>query len=899
MKSNEKKQLRSVAKLSMAFFTDISNRLVASQAIALWPVRCMLFLIILLTLSGCPATRKDHSESVQTPQQKEPSGPDRAASSPAEEKGQPTGQDSAKTSGSQPDARSETQQTSSLPPSQETPEQILQAMVQTYKKAQSYGDQGRIVMRGTFNGQPFENRTNYLTAFERPNKLRLIAGEAALICDGKDMWGFVNFLPGQVLKTSAPDQFTLETLFRDTVLANALMQGPGQVYSLVPPPLVLLLADDPLKTFLYRSKSPELIPPGTIGNFNCDRIRLARSDGDVILWIDRNSRLLVRVDFPVESIRRSLDGGQLQSLAIYADFTSAILDADIDPAAFQFQVPPDSRITAELHPHGYDYLGTQPKEFQFQDADGKPVTLQTFAGKPAVLEFWSKNHPYSQIVLRMIQAVHDQFKDRVAFFAVSIDAVTDTLDSRAVSNQELLNLLQSWNVSIPLLRDPQNDAEKCFDVYFRRDAATVPCLVILNSEGVVQAYHLGSAPDLIDRLGSTLEKLLSGVNLVEEEKSGFEKMKNELARLVAESAKHGLFAFPVEEITAAGTAKAAGASQPNHLRLTQRFRCTAVKAPGNLLVVETANQEPTVYVVEDGNTATELSWNGQIKSQHPLKPTPPDKIDFLRTVVNAQGARFFAAWSLGSQRIYFFDQSFSAISQYPGADSPPHDGVADVHMVDLQGDGTIEAVVGFLGLVGVHAVGLDGQRIWANRTAAAAFRIGILEPDANQHRSILATNTTRGSAVQIGYDGQRLKEIIVPGRTIAWLATADLNGDGRYELCGLDPKDYGQVEAFGFNSDGEELWSYKLPRGMSEYPVEQVAHGRLLPNQDAQQWLIVGADGSLHILDINGQPIDQFNVGELITGVAVTQFSGKPALIVATPQAVLAWSVDAYQPQTP
>ncbi|MGQ9563629.1 MAG: redoxin domain-containing protein [Thermogutta sp.] len=858
----------------------------------------LMLIAALITLSGCPAARKHSSElSGQSPQ-KESSEPSATSGLSPKEGEKSARQDYGQSAASQPSGTAESPQPS-IPPSQETPEQILAAMVETYKKARSYGDQGRIVMRGTFNAQPFENRSYYLTAFERPNKLRLIAGEGGLICNGNDLWGFVNFLPGQVLKTSAPDQFTLETLFRDTVLANALMQGPGQVYSLVPPPLVLLLADDPLKTFSYRAKPPELLPPGTMGNFTCDRIRLARADGDVILWIDRSSRLLVRVDFPVESIRRSLDGGQLQSLAIYADFTNAVLDADIDPAAFQFQAPPDSRITEELHPHGYDYLGTQPQDFQFQDVDGKLITRETLAGKPVVLEFWSKNHPYSQVVLKMIQVVHDQFKDRATFYAISIDAVTDTLDSRAVANQELMDLLQSWNVTIPLLRDPQNDAEKCFDIYFRREGATVPCLVILNSEGVVQAYHLGSSPDLIDRLGSTLEKLLSGVNLVEEEKAGFEKMKNELARLVAESAKHGLFAFPVEEITAAGTTEAAKASPPKQLRLAQLFHCPTVKSPGNLTIIEVPNRDPIICVVENGNTATELSWDGQIKSQHPLKPTPPDKIDFLRTVVDAQGRRFFAAWSLGSQKVYFFDQSFAPLTQYPGENSPPHDGVADVHLVDLQGDGTIEAVVGFLGLVGVQAITLDGQRLWANRTAAAAFRIGILGPDVNQHRSVLATNTTRGSAVQISHDGQRLKEIIVPGRTIAWLAVADLNGDGRCELCGLDPKDYGQVEAFGFDFDGQELWSYKLPKGMSEYPVEQVTFGRLLPNQNTQQWLIVGADGSIHILDYNGQPIDQFNVGELITGVAVSQFAGKPALLVATPQAVVAWSVEAYQPQTP
>ena len=854
----------------------------------------LVFIAFLLTLCGCPAKSRESAGPSQAADQKEPLGTVKAGDSPTTEKGQPVQQATGDRAVSQPTGGVGSQQ-AAPPLSTETAEEILQKMVEAYGKARSYGDQGRIVMRGVYNGQPFENRTNYLTAFERPNKLRLIAGEGVLICDGKDLWGFVNFLPGQVLKTNAPDKFTLKTLFTDTVLANALMQGPGQVYSLVPPPLVLLLADDPLKTFLYRAKPPEVIPPGTLGNSTCDRIRLARLDGDIILWIDRSTRLLVRVDFPTESIRRSLDGGQLQNLAIYAEFPNAVLDADIDPAAFQFQAPPQSRITEELHPHGYDFLGTRPKDFQFVDVDGNPVTLQSLANKPVILEFWSKNHPYSQIVLRMIQAVYEQFKERAAFYAVSIDPPIDTLDSRAVSNQELLNLLQSWSVSIPLLRDPQNDAEKCFDVYIRREAATIPCLVILNAEGVIQAYHLGSAPDLVDRLGATLEKLLSGVNLAEEEKSGFQKMREELARLVAESEKHGLFTFPVEEITAAGTAQAAEATQPQHLRLTPLFQCTAVKSPGNVMIVETSDQESAIYVVEDGQMATELTWEGQVKVQHPLNPIPPDKINFLRTGVDGQGNRFFVAWSLGSQRVYFFDKNFAAFSRYPADDSPPHDGVADVHLVDLQGDGTIEAVAGFLGLVGVHAFTLDGKRIWSNRTASAAFRVGIMEPNPAKQRNILATNTTRGSAVEIAHDGQRLREIIVPGRTIAWLVCADLDGDGRSELCGLDPKDFGQVEAFAFNEEGEELWSYKLPKGMTEYPVEQITHGRLLPNQDTQQWVFVGADGSLHIVDINGQLVDQFNVGELITGVAVARFSGKPALIVATPQRVLAWSVEANE----
>lgn len=777
-----------------------------------------------------------------------------------------------------------------IPATTKSAQEILEEMAKAYRSAKTYGDQGRIVMRGTFNGQPFETRMNYVTAFERPNKLRLIAGDGVMICDGKDLWGFVNFLPGQVLKRPAPESFDLKTLFADTVLANALMQGPGQLYSLIPPPLVLLLAEDPLKTLLYRTTGQEVISPGTTGPFTCDRVRLRRGDGDVILWIDRETRALVRVDLPPERVRQSLGQQGLQNLAIYADFVNPVLDGAIDPEAFSFVVPAEARLTEELHPHGYDYLGTKPADFQFEDVQGQPINLQTLAGKPAVLEFWSKNHPNSEAVLKAIQAVSEQFGDRVAFFAVSVDHVVDALDSPAVKNEELQNLLKSWQITLPLVRDPRNDAERVFGAAFRRNLVTVPCLVILNAQGVIQAYHLGMTMDLVDRLGGTLEKLLSGVNLVEEERAGFEKMKNELAKLVDEANRYGLFTFPLDEITATGTVEAAPASQPQHLKLTEVFRCTLLKSPGNLLIAPSPEGVDRILCVEEGNTATEIGWDGVVKSRWPLKPQPPDKIDFLRTALRKNGQRLFVGWSFGAQQLSVYDENFELLLRYPPDGSLPHEGMADVHFADLNGDGEQEAVIGFLGVVGVQAISLEGKRLWSNRTAAVAFRIGVLP--SKDHPSFVVTNTARGSAVHVAHDGQRLGEIIVPGRTIAWLAAADLDGDGTAELCGLDPRDFAQTEAFGFNLAGEELWSYALPKGMAQYPVEQITVGAILPGQ-ARQWILVGADGSLHILDKAGQLVDRFNVGELVTGVAVARQNNTPVLLVATPKQVIAWKVEA------
>ena len=852
----------------------------------------LLFLILgVVLLAGCTAqTSKPEAEQKTTQSADSSFHASEKISAPPSSPAGATGSGAPAHSGSAAQVASSANKPEVIPPSKQSAREILEEMVKVYRSVSSYGDQGRIVIRGTYNGQPVESRVNYVTAFERPNKLRLIAGDGVIICDGKDFWGYVAFLPGQVLKVPAPERFDLKTLFADTILANALMQGPGQLYSLLPPPLVLLVAEDPLKTLLYRSEEQDVIPPGTIGTFTCDRVRIRRKDGDVILWIDRKTRLLVRVDLPAEGLRQSFDAGRFQNLAIYEEFIDPVVNNPINPDAFVFSVPSDARIVSELHPYGYDYLGTRPAEFEFEDTNGQKVTLESLAGKPVVLEFWSRNHPGSQAVLQAIQAVAQQFSDRVAFYAVSVDHVVDALDSPAVKNEELLKLLQSWQVTLPLLRDPRNDSEKIFGATFRPNKVTVPCLVILNAEGVVQTYHLGMTIDLVDRLSGTLEKLLSGVNLVDEERAGFEKMKKELARLVDEASQHGLFTFALDEITAASTVEPATASTPQHLKLVDLFKCTLIKSPGNIVIVPDSAGNDRVICVEEGNTAAEIGWDGTVKSRWPLKPVPPDKIDFLRSAVDNTGKRYFVGWSFGSQQLSIYNDQFELQSRYPGEGTPPHDGMADVRLVDLNADGNLEAVIGFLGVVGVQAISLDGKRLWSNRTAAVAFRIGVLPGPQRQPPTFLVTNTSRGSAVQISHDGQRMGEIIVPGRTIAWLAAADLDGDGTAELCGLDPKDFAQTEAFGFNLAGDELWKYTLPKGMVQHPVEQIVHGRLLPGK-TEQWILVGADGSVHILDKAGQLVDRFNVGELITGVAVAQHEGAPVLVVATPQQVIAWSV--------
>ncbi|WP_460183437.1 redoxin domain-containing protein [Thermopirellula anaerolimosa] len=787
---------------------------------------------------------------------------------------------------------------STPPPSTQTPEEILQAMVDAYRKANSYADNGKIIIRGWFNDQPVQSQMEYVTAWERPNRLRLICYEGSLVCNGEQFWATVRTLPNQVLRLPAPAEWTLTALMQDTVLANGLMQGPTQGFSLVPPPLVLLLAEDPLKTLLYQAGPPELLPPGTLGSFTCDRVRVTRPDGNAVFWIDRQDHLLVRLEYPVEQIRRAMGAGQIRDFVIYAEFVGAGLNVTIDPAAFKFESPSDARIVDELRPHGYQYLGKQPEPFEFVDAQGETLNLQRLAGKPAVLEFWAKNDPYSQYPLKQIQTLLADYRDRVQFWAVSVDHVTEGLDSRAVSNEELQDLLKSWQVELPLARDPKNDAERCFSAVYRPQGGTVPAMAVLGPDGTVQTYHLGSVQDLAERLGATLDKILSGVDLAQEEKNSFKKMKDELGRLIKEAESNGLYTFPVEEIVGKASVKAAPFSQPERHRLTQVFRCEALKSPGNLLVFDATGDAPNVadsriLVVEDANTATELGWDGQIVARYVLKPTPPDVVDFLRTAQDTAGNRLFAAWGMGGRQLLVFDGTFQPLLRFPPDDAPPHQGLADVRLLNLDGDDKMDLAVSYLGIGGVQGVSLEGKRLWGNRTVSVAFRMSeVLSSDGS--KTILVTNTGNGSAVQLNLEGERIREVVVPGRTITWLAAADLDGDGQSELCGLDVTDYGQIEAFGFDLEGRELWKYPLPRGMAEYPVEQITWAPL-EGENERQWVLAAADGSVHVLDKTGTLVDRFNSGGALSGLAVGRKDGKPVVLIAHPNAVEAWWWEAAQ----
>ncbi len=163
-------------------------------------------------------------------------------------------------------------------------------------------------------------------------------------------------------------------------------------------------------------------------------------------------------------------------------------------------------------------------------------------------------------------------------------------------------------------------------------------------------------------------------------------------------------------------------------------------------------------------------------------------------------------------------------------------------------------------------------------------------PDPKGRRQLFCTND-QGSLVVLDAELQRLGEIQVPARMLYWIVAADLGGDGRTLWCGLTAPKLGENVAIGLSLGGAELWNYSLPQGVQPRPIEPIIAGQIT-RQGPGQWVLPGPDGSIHFLSADGKPLDKFNYGTALQGLAAVRVDGQPVLVVSSSNGLEAWKVE-------
>ena len=123
-------------------------------------------------------------------------------------------------------------------------QQLLEEVGRAYQHLSAYSDQGEFVLEATVGGKAESIKSSMKISLERPNKLRLDAGEVQVASDGKTMTTAV--VPFKKYTTeTAPKAIAFET-FRQGPLGSVLFGGPSAPAMYIV--LNMLVGSDPAKS---------------------------------------------------------------------------------------------------------------------------------------------------------------------------------------------------------------------------------------------------------------------------------------------------------------------------------------------------------------------------------------------------------------------------------------------------------------------------------------------------------------------------------------------------------------------------------------------------------------------------------------------------------------------------
>lgn len=765
-----------------------------------------------------------------------------------------------------------------------TAHEVLDRMVAAYRKASSYVDVGSVRFSVEAGGKTVQNQTeDFSFAYVAPNKVRIRSYKTELVSDGKTIYAYCRNIPGQVFSRPAPDRIEIRHIQPDVMINRGMMHPiAGNL-----PQVFLLFEKEPLKELLKAIGEPTLAEPGQIAGRDCYRLEFKGNAGVTTFWIDQKTNVLRRAVLPTDALRQEIgQGGQIDNVSVVAEFSGAELNGDVDPKAFEFEVPKDVAIVEFITPpHMGQLLNKKVPDFKFTDVAGKAVTPETTAGKTTVFAFWSIRFPQCQEMLKQLDQVVQKYKNnpKVAIYAVCCDPIQFT-------NSEMEKTLTELTVTVPSARGDLDVVGAAFHL------GEPPTTFIINDKGIVQHWEGGLNPKYADSLKTNLDKVLAGEDIYQEPLKQYLEQVEGL-RKFAESTKHeapepktGDAAIIKEEPLP--KTEIAPRSQPRVLKLAPAWKCPELKMPGNMLVIDGPKGPERLLVIENAAAVAEVGLDGKLIAMHALELADKEVVGNLRTAVDAEGHRFYAAFMVSNQRCHVFDENWKLIAHYPqDALEHPHSGISDVQLGDLDGDGKVKMYVSYMGVVGVQAVSLDGNRIWKNRTTVSSVACLALAPANTTKQGNLYCANFPNTLVTLDAKGERVTDVKVGNEPVFRIVRADLRNDGNPLWCGLSLRELGKVTAIGFTLAGDALWSYPLPIGVSPQPIEPILTGRVT-REGPGQWLLPGPDGSIHILSADGKPFDNFNYGAALQGLATFEIAGQPILVVGSPNGLEAWKVD-------
>ena len=169
-------------------------------------------------------------------------------------------------------------------------------------------------------------------------------------------------------------------------------------------------------------------------------------------------------------------------------FTALLVGAVVAYNALNKQTQPGAEIT---QPQGGE--AQSAADFTVTDAQGNPVRLSDFRGRPVVLNFWSSWCPPCRQEMPEFDRAHGELGDEVVFMMVNLtDGARETVD--AVSA-----FIREQGYGFPVYFDTQGTAADAYGIM------SIPATFFIDGDGNIVFSHVGALS------GAALKQAIEGI----------------------------------------------------------------------------------------------------------------------------------------------------------------------------------------------------------------------------------------------------------------------------------------------------------------------------------------------------------------------------------------------------
>lgn len=383
-------------------------------------------------------------------------------------------------------------------------DEIVQKMVATYKSLDTYQDSGHMTVEMRMGEQPMKQTFPVTIVYATGPRFKLVSPMAQLYCHDEKVTVYLPVLRQYMVQEYGADFW--EQGIGPSELTSGEALRPDKFFG----------SEDPAAEYRKVVSGSKVTGGESVSGYDCwviegqfkmpgeEPVELAVP---VKIWHRKEDGLLaqVRADMSEVFNAQMAEMGQavrpaFEGFVLAYNVGTINLNKELPEGAFKFEPPAGSKKVEAFGPpempegaEQVELSGKPAPDFELSTLEGGAIKLSDLKGKVVVLDFWATWCGPCRSELPELQKLWEKVKEK------DVIVLGVNLDRRPEDAEGLVNELK---LTFPVLLGSDSGVSVLYGL------SGIPCIVLIDTEGIVQGRHVGYSPGIGERLEDEIEALL-------------------------------------------------------------------------------------------------------------------------------------------------------------------------------------------------------------------------------------------------------------------------------------------------------------------------------------------------------------------------------------------------------